>query len=59
MQAYFPVSQVTDGQGLNIRVLSYGGGLHIGVLADRDLVPDVGYLMDGLIAELDALLELV
>ena len=50
--AYYPLSAITDGQGLNITVMSYGGQLHFGVLADRDLVPDVeriaGYLADEL-----------
>ena len=50
--AYYPLSAITDGQGLNITVMSYGGQLHFGVLADRDLVPDLeriaGYLADEL-----------
>ena len=50
--AYYPLSAITDGQGLNVTVMSYGGQLHFGVLADRDLVPDVdriaGYLADEL-----------
>ncbi|MEO6204777.1 MAG: wax ester/triacylglycerol synthase family O-acyltransferase [Mycobacteriales bacterium] len=50
--AYYPLSAIADGQGLNITVMSYGGQLHFGVIADRDLVPDVdritGYLSDEL-----------
>ncbi len=52
MLAYFPVSSLADGQGLNITVLGYLGGLHFGLLADREIVPDVadiiGYLADEL-----------
>ena len=52
LMAYYPMSAIADGQGLNITVLSYGGALHFGLIADRDLVPDVdvmaGYLKDEL-----------
>ena len=54
LQAYYPVSAIADGQGLNITVLGYLGQLHFGVLACRELVPDVdriaGYLADELAA---------
>jgi diacylglycerol O-acyltransferase / wax synthase len=53
--ASFPVSAITDGQGLNITVLSYLGGLHVGITADRDLVPDAELLADHVVAELDGL----
>jgi diacylglycerol O-acyltransferase len=50
--AYYPLSAIADGQGLNITVMSLAGKLHFGVIADRDLVPDVdvltGYLADEL-----------
>ncbi len=54
MLAYYPMSAIADGQGLNITVMSYGGALHFGLIADRDLVPDLdamaGYLSDELAA---------
>jgi WS/DGAT/MGAT family acyltransferase len=50
--ATYPVSAIADGQGLNITLLGYLGELHFGVLACRELVPDVdrivGYLADEL-----------
>ena len=50
--AYYPLSAITDGQGLNITVMSYADGMHFGLIADRELVPDVdrmaGYLADEL-----------
>ena len=56
--AYYPLSAIADGQGLNITVMSYDDGMHFGLIADRELVPDVdrmaGYLADEL-AELTAL----
>jgi len=53
--AYYPLSAITDGQGLNITVMSYGGQLHFGLLADRDLVPDVDRIAGYLADELDVL----
>jgi WS/DGAT/MGAT family acyltransferase len=50
--AYYPLSAIADGQGLNITVMSYADGMHFGLIADRELVPDVermaGYLADEL-----------
>jgi WS/DGAT/MGAT family acyltransferase len=53
--ALHPVSIVTDGLGLNITVVSYDGGLHFGIVACRELVPDLWGLMDH---HADALAEL-
>ena len=47
---------VTDGQGLNITVQGYLGGLHFGLIACRELVPDVDKLTGYLVDELDLLL---
>ena len=55
MTAYYPVSVVTDGQGLNITVQGYLGGLHFGLIACRELVPDVDKLTGYLVDELDLL----
>jgi diacylglycerol O-acyltransferase len=55
--AYHPLAAVVDGQGLNITVNSYGGRLHVGLLADRDLVRDLDHLADLLAVELAALVE--
>ncbi|WP_343598860.1 wax ester/triacylglycerol synthase family O-acyltransferase [Mycobacterium sp.] len=53
----FPVSIVTDGQGLNITVVSYLDRLDFGFIADRELVPDVWDLADMHIAEITRLFE--
>ena len=55
MTAYYPVSVVTDGQGLNITVHGYLGQLHFGLIACRELVPDVDKLTGYLVDELDLL----
>lgn len=41
MLTYHPVSAITDGQGLNVTVVSYRDHLDFGVIACRELVPDV------------------
>ena len=41
LEAYYPLSAIADGQGLNITVMSYGGKMFFGLIADRDLVPDL------------------
>ncbi|WP_326639461.1 wax ester/triacylglycerol synthase family O-acyltransferase [Streptosporangium sp. NBC_01755] len=54
--SYHPVSVVTDASGgLNITVFSYDGSLDVGVIACREMVPDVWAVTDYL---RDALLEL-
>jgi diacylglycerol O-acyltransferase / wax synthase len=53
--AHYPVSVITDGMGLNITVMSYNGACDFGVVADRDLMPDVQEMMDWLREELEAL----
>ncbi|MFN2538482.1 MAG: wax ester/triacylglycerol synthase family O-acyltransferase [Mycobacteriales bacterium] len=49
---YYPLSAIADGQGLNITVCSLDGGMHFGLIADRELVPDLdtmaGYVEDEL-----------
>jgi diacylglycerol O-acyltransferase / wax synthase len=55
MEAIYPVSVITDGLGLNITVMSYDGILNIGIIADRDAMPDVSTLMGWLKDELAAL----
>jgi WS/DGAT/MGAT family acyltransferase len=51
----YPASIVMDGLGLNISLVSYDGGIHFGLLACRELVPDLWDLMD---LHVDALAEL-
>ena len=53
--AYYPVSALVDGQGLNITVMSYRGNLYFGLIACRRLVPDLDVMAGYLREELDAL----
>ncbi len=47
LRALFPLSIVTDGQGLHVSAISYGDGLHFGLTACRSLVPEVAELGQG------------
>jgi diacylglycerol O-acyltransferase / wax synthase len=53
----FPVSIVTDGQGLNTTVVSYLDRLDFGFIADRELIPDLWDLADMHIAEITRLFD--
>jgi WS/DGAT/MGAT family acyltransferase len=55
LEAIYPVSVIMDGLGLNITVMSYNGSLDIGIVADRNAMPDVGSMKHWLADELEAL----
>jgi diacylglycerol O-acyltransferase / wax synthase len=57
--AHYPVSVITDGQGLNITLVGYLGRLHFGLVSCRELVPDIEALADYLVEELELLLKAV
>lgn len=52
---YYPVSTITDGQGLNITVQSYLDTLDFGLVSCRELVPDLDHLMDLIVDEMEAM----
>ena len=54
---YIPVSIVTDGMGLNITVHSYLDRLDFGLVACRELVPDLWHLVDLHLDEMAHLFE--
>jgi diacylglycerol O-acyltransferase / wax synthase len=55
--AHYPMSVVTDGQGLNITVVGYLGQLHFGLVSCRELVPDIDKLAGYLVDELELLVK--
>ena len=55
--AYYPVSALFDGQGLNITVMSYRGSLFFGLVSCPKLVPDLDLMAGFLRDELDALMS--
>lgn len=57
MTNYIPVSTIADDMGLNITVHSYLDKLDFGLIADRELVPDLWDLVDLHIDEIAVLFE--
>src|SRR5262245_20108439 len=55
--AHYPLSVITDGQGLNITVIGYLGRLHFGLTSCRELVPDIEDMAGYVAEELSVLLE--
>jgi diacylglycerol O-acyltransferase / wax synthase len=55
LEHYFPVSVITEGQGLNITVQSYLDRLDFGLVCDPDLVPDVDAILEAILADVDGL----
>jgi len=56
---YIPVSTIVEGQGLNITVQSYVDVLDIGLVGCARLLPDLHVLLDDIVADLEALAELL
>ncbi len=57
LDAYIPVSTISDGVGLNITVHSYANRMDFGLISDRDLIPDLWHLVDLHIDEVARLFE--
>jgi hypothetical protein len=57
MSAFYPVSSVADGAGLNITVQSYMGSLDFGLVSCRELVPELWSIVDFLEEALAELVE--
>jgi WS/DGAT/MGAT family acyltransferase len=55
LEANYPVSVITDGLGLNITVMSYCGNVDVGIVADREQMPDLWNLIDWVGDEIEAL----
>jgi WS/DGAT/MGAT family acyltransferase len=52
LEGHYPVSTITDGAALNITLHSYRGRLCFGLVADRDLVPDLWDVLASINTEL-------
>jgi hypothetical protein len=55
MLEVFPVLPLIANEPLGVGALSYAGALTIGVVADRDAVPDLGILTAAMREDLEAL----
>jgi diacylglycerol O-acyltransferase / wax synthase len=59
IEALYPIGPLVDGVGLNITAMSYMGGIYVGMLGCRRLVPDVDSLPELLECNLAQLLSAV
>jgi WS/DGAT/MGAT family acyltransferase len=59
LKHFYPVSTVTDGQGLNLTVQSYLDTLDFGFVACRELVPDLWDLIQHCLDEINTLHAIV
>jgi len=57
LRHHYPVSMVSDGQGLNITVQTYRDLMDFGLVSDRTLIPDLWDLADMHIDEISVLFE--
>lgn len=60
MVAFYPLSAISDGQALNMTVMSYRDTVYYGFIADRDLMPDLerlGHYVEEELATLRKALE--
>ncbi len=57
LDAYIPVSTISDGIGLNITVHSYEDRLDFGLISDRELIPDLWDMTDLHVEEVERLFE--
>ncbi len=53
MRAYYPVSTITDGVGLNITVISYLDHIDVGIIGDREQLDDPWPMLEGMRAALE------
>lgn len=59
MLRYYPVSALAAGQGLNITVVGYLNELHFGLIACREVVPDVDEVAQSLVTEFERLVATI
>jgi hypothetical protein len=57
MRDMYPVVPLAGGQAVAIGVTSYDGGVHYGLTADRDALPDVDVLAGAMSESLAELVE--
>jgi len=57
LQGIYPLSAIADGVGLNMTLMSYNGSLDFGLLACREMVPDIWSMIDDLGEELQTLVK--
>jgi hypothetical protein len=56
LRAVYPLAPLTRGQSLAVALSTYGGHVHVGLVADGKAVPDLDRLAHGMTEELAELL---
>jgi WS/DGAT/MGAT family acyltransferase len=59
MLAYYPVSTIVDGVGLNITVISYLDHIDVGIIGDREQLEDPWPMLEGMRAALEEFKDLL
>ncbi len=59
LERYYPISTISEGQGLNITLQSYMDNLDIALVSCRELLPNLDHLADLLVEEFDSLHSLL
>ncbi|HTL84528.1 MAG TPA: wax ester/triacylglycerol synthase family O-acyltransferase [Acidimicrobiia bacterium] len=57
LRGIYPLSAITDGIGLNMTLMSYNGNLDFGLLACREMIPDIWRMIEALGEELAVLVK--
>ncbi|MYZ40780.1 MULTISPECIES: WS/DGAT domain-containing protein, partial [unclassified Streptomyces] len=57
LREVYPMAPLTRGQSLAVALTTYGGRVHVGLVADGKAVPDLDRLARGMTDELDELLR--
>ncbi|MFL6108230.1 MAG: WS/DGAT domain-containing protein, partial [Marmoricola sp.] len=55
IEGFYPLGPIFHGAGLNVTVMSNNGRMHVGLIGDRDAMPDIQDLADDFPKELEAL----
>ncbi|MFL6105506.1 MAG: WS/DGAT/MGAT family O-acyltransferase [Marmoricola sp.] len=55
IEGFYPLGPIFHGAGLNVTVMSNNGRMHVGLIGDRDALPDIQDLADDFPKELEAL----
>jgi diacylglycerol O-acyltransferase len=58
LESMYPIGPVHEMCGLNVTLFSYGDMIHVGLNADRSLVPDVDDIGRGICEEIEQLAKL-
>jgi WS/DGAT/MGAT family acyltransferase len=55
LEACYPISVIADGSGLNVTIMSYRDRVDVGIVGDRELMPDLDRLVADMRRDLDEL----